>query len=173
MKSSTYADSAFAAGTTALASVGDFVLPSLDETITDFEWGATYLPRDERGACDLGGNALVATKNARNPELAAEFLKFIVQPDQMSDFCARAMELPTLQFLVGTDLDYQTRPDIAGIFVDQATTLQPEDVQQLTNPAMAEINPKLRDQLEAAFTQNQSAEETLANIAAAVAEATG
>ncbi|MBG6217131.1 multiple sugar transport system substrate-binding protein [Arthrobacter sp. CAN_A6] len=173
VKSSTYADNAFAAGTTALAFVGNFVLPSLDETITDFEWGATYLPRDERGACDLGGNALVATKNARNPELAAEFLKFMVQPDQMSDFCARAMELPTLQSLVGTELDYQTRPDIAGIFVDQATTLQPEDVQQLTNPAMAEINPKLRDQLEAAFTQNQSVDETLANIATAVAEATG
>ncbi|BBE21963.1 ABC transporter substrate-binding protein [Arthrobacter sp. MN05-02] len=173
VKSTTYADNAFSAGTTAMAFVGNFVLPSLDEAITDFEWGATYLPRDQRGACDLGGNALVATKNARNPELAAEFLKFMTQPDQMSDFCARAMELPTLTSLVDADLDYQTRPDIAGIFVEQATTLAPGDVQQLTSPAMATINPKLRDQLEAAFVQGQPVEETLANIAAAVDEAAG
>jgi multiple sugar transport system substrate-binding protein len=173
VKSSTYADDAFSAGTTAMAFVGNFVLPGLEENIQGFEWGATYLPRDERGACDLGGNALVATRNARNPELAAEFLKFMTQPDQMSDFCARAMELPTLNSLVGTDLDYQTRPDIAGIFVEQATTLEPGDVQQLTSPAMATINPKLRDQLEAAFTQGQPVEQTLANIAAAVDEAAG
>ncbi|WP_104180219.1 sugar ABC transporter substrate-binding protein [Arthrobacter sp. B0490] len=173
VKSSTYADDAFSAGTTAMAFVGNFVLPGLDENIKDFEWGATYLPRDERGACDLGGNALVATKSARNPELAAEFLKFMTQPEQMSDFCARAMELPTLNSLVGTELDYQTRPDIAGIFVEQATTLEPSDVEQLTAPAMATINPKLRDQLEAAFTQGQPVEETLANIAAAVDEAAG
>ncbi|WDF34109.1 sugar ABC transporter substrate-binding protein [Arthrobacter agilis] len=173
VKSSTYADDAFSAGTTAMAFVGNFVLPGLDENITDFEWSATYLPRDERGACDLGGNALVATKNARNPELAAEFLKFMTRPDQMSDFCARAMELPTLNSLVGTELDYQTRPDIAGIFVEQATTLEPSDVEQLTSPAMATINPKLRDELEAAFTQGRPVEETLANIAAAVDEAAG
>ncbi|THJ67977.1 sugar ABC transporter substrate-binding protein [Arthrobacter echini] len=173
VKSSTYADDAFSAGTTAMAFVGNFVLPSLDADITDFEWSATYLPQDERGASDLGGNALVATKNARNPELAAEFLRFMTQPEQMSDFCARAMELPTLKSLVGTDLDYQTRPDIAGIFVDQATTLQPSDVEQLTSPAMASINPALSDQLEAAFTQGQPVEETLANIAAAVDQATG
>lgn len=173
VKSSTYADDAFSAGTTAMAFVGNFVLPGLEENIQGFEWGATYLPRDERGACDLGGNALVATRNARNPELAAEFLKFMTQPDQMSDFCARAMELPTLNSLVGTELDYQTRPDIAGIFVEQATTLEPGDVQQLTSPAMATINPKLRDQLEAAFTQGQPVEQTLATIAAAVDEAVG
>ncbi|MBJ2121888.1 sugar ABC transporter substrate-binding protein [Arthrobacter sp. MSA 4-2] len=173
VKSSTYADGAFSAGTTAMAFVGNFVLPSLDEAITDFEWGATYLPRDERGACDLGGNALVATKNARNPDLAAEFLRFMTQPDQMSDFCARAMELPTLNSLVDARLDYQTRPDIAGIFVEQATTLEPEDVKQLTSPAMAAINPKLRDELEAAFTQGQPVDETLENIAAAVDEAVG
>ncbi|MEG9247265.1 sugar ABC transporter substrate-binding protein [Arthrobacter sp. Soc17.1.1.1] len=173
VKSSTYADDAFSAGTTAMAFVGNFVLPGLEENIQGFEWGATYLPRDERGACDLGGNALVATRNARNPELAAEFLKFMTQPDQMSDFCARAMELPTLNSLVGTELDYQTRPDIAGIFVEQATTLEPGDVQQLTSPAMATINPKLRDQLEAAFTQGQPVEQTLATIAAAVDEAAG
>jgi multiple sugar transport system substrate-binding protein len=38
---------------------------------------------------------------------------------------------------------------------------------------MATINPKLRDQLEAAFTQGQPVEQTLANIAAAVDEAAG
>ena len=58
-------------------------------TSTSSTWTSVPMPRDERGATDLGGNALVATKDTQNPELAAEFLKFMVSADAMTAFCRR------------------------------------------------------------------------------------
>lgn len=171
VKSSGYADSVFAEQTTAMAFVGSFLVPDM-EYFNEFEWTATFMPVDERGATDLGGNALVATAGTENPDLAAAFLKFMVQEDSMETFCAQTMELPTLLSLADKDIAFTTRPDLMPIFVQQATTIEPQDVKQLTSPYMAEIAVALQDQLELAFIGGQSTEDTLANISAAIEEAT-
>ncbi len=171
VKSSTYASDSFYSETAAMLFAGNFLLPDVD-SLAEFEWGATYMPRDARGASDLGGNALVATASTEKADLAAEFLAFMVSEDQMRNFCAATTELPTLQSLVGTDIEFATRPDVMPIFVEQATTIQESDVAQLASPDMAAINTVLSDQLELAFTQGQSTEETLANISEGIAAAT-
>jgi multiple sugar transport system substrate-binding protein len=171
VKSSGYADSVFAEQTAAMAFVGSFLVPDM-EYFNEFEWTATFMPVEERGATDLGGNALVATAGTENPELAAEFLKFMVQEDSMETFCAQTMELPTLVSLGDKEIAYTTRPDLMPIFVQQAATIEPQDVKQLTSPYMAEIAVALQDQLEQAFVSGQSTEDTLANISSAIEEAT-
>jgi len=171
VKSSTYASDSFYSETAAMLFAGNFLLPDV-EGLADFEWGATYMPRNVRGASDLGGNALVATASTEKADLAAQFLAFMVSEEQMRDFCAATTELPTLQSLVGTDIDFATRPDVMPIFVEQATTIQESDVAQLSSPDMAAINTVLSDQLELAFTQGQGTEETLAKISEGIAAAT-
>ncbi|WP_150307449.1 ABC transporter substrate-binding protein [Planctomonas psychrotolerans] len=171
VKSSTYASDSFYSETSAMLFAGNFLLPDVD-SFANFEWGATYMPRDVRAASDLGGNALVATASTEKAELAAEFLAFMVSEEQMRNFCAATTELPTLQSLVGADIDFATRPDIMPIFVEQATTIQESDVAQLASPDMASINTVLSDQLELAFTQGQSTDETLAKISEGIAAAT-
>lgn len=167
-----YADSLFAEQTTAMAFVGSFLVPDMDY-FNEFEWTALPMPVDQRGATDLGGNALVATAGTDSPDLAAEFLRFMVSEEAMAAFCGATNELPTLTALEGDAVEFAIRPDLMPVFVDQATTIQPDDVRQLTSPAMAEISVALRDQLEAAFVEGQSTEETLANLDAAIAEAAG
>ncbi|WP_231728755.1 ABC transporter substrate-binding protein [Microbacterium sp. CCH5-D1] len=169
-KGTIYADSTFTEGTAAMAFMGSFLVPDID-ALADFEWTAIPMPRDERGATDLGGNALVASKTTSNPELAAEFLKFMVSADAMSEFCANTNELPTRIDLEGDTVKFKVRPDVMPVFVDQAATIEPSDVKQLTSPAMAAINTALQDQLEAAFLGGQSTEKTLANLSAAIEEA--
>lgn len=169
-KGTVYADSLFTEGTAAMAFVGSFLVPDTDSLAT-FEWTAIPMPRDERGATDLGGNALVATKDTQNPELAAEFLKFMVSADAMSEFCANTNELPTRIDLEGDAVQFKIRPDVMPVFVDQAATIEPDDVKQLTSPAMAAINTALQDQLEAAFIGGQSTKDTLANLSTAIKEA--
>ncbi|WP_207454802.1 ABC transporter substrate-binding protein [Herbiconiux sp. SYSU D00978] len=171
VKSSTYADAVFLAETAVMASAGSFVVPGLDAA--GFEWATTYLPRDQRGATDLGGNALVATAGTANPDLAAEFLRFMVEQEAMAEFCAATNELPTLTSLVDTELDYAVRPDVMPVFVQQATTLEESDVAQLTIPGMASVTTALQDQLDLAFTSGQSTEQTLANLSDAIGQATG
>ncbi|MFD6054282.1 ABC transporter substrate-binding protein [Agromyces sp. NPDC060279] len=169
-KGTVYADSLFTEGTAAMAFVGSFLVPDID-SLAKFDWTAIPMPRDERGATDLGGNALVATKGTKNPELAAEFLKFMVSADAMSEFCANTNELPTRLDLEGDAVQFKIRPDVMPVFVDQAATIEPGDVKQLTSPAMAAINTALQDQLEAAFIGGQSTADTLANLSAAIEEA--
>ena len=170
VKSSSYADTIWTAGTTAMAAVGSFLIPDLDN-LAEFEWGATYLPQNTRNAADLGGNALVATRSSANPELAAAFLAFMVQEDQMSAFCAATNELPTLTALVDSDVPYVVRPDVMPVFVEQATTIEPTDVEQLTVPFAAAVSTALQDQLELAFVNGQDTDTTLAGIAAAITQA--
>jgi multiple sugar transport system substrate-binding protein len=170
-KGTVYADNLFTEGTAAMAFVGSFLVPDQD-SLNTFEWTAIPMPRDERGATDLGGNALVATKDTKNPELAAEFLKFMVSADSMSAFCAATNELPTRTDLAGDAIKFDIRPDVMPVFVDQAATIEAGDVKQLTSPGMAAINTALQDQLEAAFTGGQSTADTLANLTKAIQEAT-
>jgi multiple sugar transport system substrate-binding protein len=172
VKSATYADAFFTEETTAMAFVGSFLVPDVDN-LADFEWTATPMPVDERGATDLGGNALVATADTANPELATEFLKFMVEPGNMTEFCAATNELPTRVDIDPASIDFAVRPDVMPVFVEQSTTIEPEDVKQLTSPYLAQIGVALQDQLEQAFVGGQSTQETLTRISAAVTEATG
>ena len=169
-KSSIYAGTTFQEGTAAMVFAGSFLLPDM-ETLAKFNWTAIPMPRDERGATDLGGNALVATKDTKNPELAAKFLAFMVQADSMSAFCAATNQLPTRTDLAGDDIEFIVRPDVMPVFVEQASTIEPSDVTQLTSPAMAAISTALQDELEAAFVGGQSTQDTLGNLTRAIEEA--
>jgi multiple sugar transport system substrate-binding protein len=89
----------------------------------------------------------------------------------MSTFCGTALELPTLQSLVGKDLGWKVQEGAMPVFVNQATTITADDVKQLSVPASAAITTVLTNQLEAAFRGGQSTSATLANIAAGVNKA--
>ncbi|MWV48621.1 extracellular solute-binding protein [Rathayibacter sp. VKM Ac-2803] len=172
VKSPAYADSLFTEQTTAMAFVGSFLVPDVDN-LADFEWTATPMPVDERGATDLGGNALVATADTDNPELATAFLSFMTEADNMAAFCAATNELPTRTDIDPASIDFQVRPDVMPVFAEQATTITPSDVKQLTSPFLAEISVGMQDQLEEAFVNGRSTEETLSGLTDAITQATG
>lgn len=172
VKGATYADAFFTEESVAMAFVGSFVVPDI-ENLAGFEWTALPMPVDERGATDLGGNALVATSGTDQPELAAEFLTFMVEADNMSAFCAATNELPTRVDIDPSSIDFAVRPDVMPVFVEQAATIQPSDVEQLTSPYLAPIAVSMQDQLEAAFVNGQSTADTLANLTSAIRQATG
>jgi multiple sugar transport system substrate-binding protein len=174
VKAATYPDAAFISGQVAMAFAGNFLLPGIADGIKDkFEWKVTYQPRDARASSDLGGNALVATQDSKNQDLAAEFLAYMVEPENMRLFCEKSLELPTRQSLVDAQLDFAVRPDLMPVFVDQSTTLTADDVAQVTVPFFGQVNTLLQDQLELAFRGRQSTDETLQKIADGVTSAAG
>ena len=87
----------------------------------------TFAPRKVRGGSDFGGNALVATATTQKASLAAEFLDFVTQADQMKAFCAGASLLPTRKDLTQSGIDFAVRPELAPIFLGQAQQVQPQD----------------------------------------------
>ena len=89
----------------------------------------------------------------------------------MRTFCEATGQLPTLTSLTTAKLDFAVRPDLMEVFVQQATTLTPEQVKQVTVPQFAKINASLQDELEKAFLGGRSPADTTAALAAAVQRA--
>ncbi|WP_420031525.1 ABC transporter substrate-binding protein [Streptomyces sp. cg28] len=166
VKSAAYPDSLFTAGTVAMSFAGDFLLPTIDPAIDKDLYGVTFQPRGRTAATDLGGNAVVATRTTENPELAADFLKFLASEENMARFCERTVVLPTRTSLLTQPLDYAVRPDLMPVYAEQATALTPGMTEQVAIPGFGRINSALQDELEAAFVNRQPAETTLRNIAA-------
>src|SRR5919112_4441754 len=67
IKSGELIETLFANGTTAMMLQGDWLMPFLADSMQD-EWGVTYMIRDTGMASDLGGNAVAATADAKDPE---------------------------------------------------------------------------------------------------------
>jgi multiple sugar transport system substrate-binding protein len=166
-----YIDELFPSGAVAMGFLGDFQLATLEQNVKDFEYGATFLPRDVRDAADLGGNAVVATKDTKNPEAAAKFLQFLADEANMADFCARTNVLPTRTSLVGKDLPFASRPDLMKLYVQQAQSIKPQDVAQVTVPKFGAINTVLVEQLERAFIGRADPAKVLADMSSGVEQA--
>ncbi|RFA17433.1 sugar ABC transporter substrate-binding protein [Subtercola boreus] len=171
VKSTTLASDIWYAQTSAMVSAGAFLVPDATSTL-DFEWGATFSPRNVRSAGDFGGNALVATKATANPELASAFLQFVTQEEEMRQFCAGASLLPTRADLTASGIDFAVRPELSPVFVGQASSVQAKDSGQVTSPSMSKIITVLQDQLEQAFVGGQSTSDTLAAMTSGIAAAT-
>jgi len=172
VKSTTYPDGAFISGTVAMAFAGSFLVPGINTGVKKkFEYGAMPQPRDAAASTDLGGNAVVAPKNGKNTAAATKFLQYLVTEDAMRTYCQATNQLPTLKSLTAADLDFAIRPDLMAPFVQQATTLTPDQVKQVTVPQFADLNLALQNELEKSFLGGRSTNDTIAAIAAAVQKA--
>ena len=144
IKSTTHPDGAFIAGSVAMALAGDFLMPGIETgSRRTFEYGSMPTPRDVAAATDLGGNAMVAPKDGPNTEAAAKFLTFwsprtacgpTVRPPASCRPSRPSPRPARLQF----------RPDLMEPFVQQAKTLAPDQVAQVTVPQFAKLNVALR-----------------------------
>lgn len=156
-------ESLFAEGTTAMMLNGEWLMPFLQTSMTA-GWDVTYMIRDEHMASDMGGNAVAITRNSKNPDLAADFLKHLASEEEMKRFCLGALFLPTRKSLVRQGMDYSTYPERMNRFVEQSTTIPAKMAQEQTIPLAPLITRVLGDELEQAFKIGQSAEETAKNI---------
>lgn len=166
----------FSSETVAMVSSGASAIPDHEQNL-GFEWGATFSPRNLRGAGDFGGDALVATAAAKNPELATAFLDFMTREGQMREFCQSSSLLPTRRDLVdqnreGGGIEFDVRPELAPVLIAQASTVRAQDSAQLASPDMAKIIRVLQDNLDSAFTGSTSTDATLQAISAGITRAT-
>lgn len=165
-KSATYPDALFTSGKLAMLFAGNFLLPAFADTIGNrFEYAATYLPQDRRAASELGGNAIVASQQAVNAELASEFLVFLASPESMADFCSTSVLLPTRASLVEQGLDFALGQELMPVYADQIKTIEGRDVEDVTTPTFAEVNVDLANELEESFLGGRSTRETLQRLA--------
>ena len=173
VKRPTYPDEIFPTQKISMIQTGSFLVPSLDDTVKDkFEWGATYLPRDVGAAADLGGNGVVVTDGAKNPEVAVEFAKFLVTKENMQLFCEQTGALPVRNDLADAKLGFTSRPDLMPIFQQQATTQPEKLVQTCVLPAFPGINQALIDNMDPYLSNpGASTDSVVAGLTASIQKA--
>lgn len=165
-KSATYPDALFTSGKLAMLFAGNFLIPAFADTVGKrFEYAATYLPQDQRPASELGGNAIVASHQAVNSELATEFLVYLASPEAMGDFCSASVLLPTRTSLVEKGLDFALGQDLMPVYANQVKTIEDRDVADVTTPTFAEVNVDLANELEESFLGGRSTSKTLQRLA--------
>ncbi len=165
---STTAADLFASGTVGMMLHGDWMMAYLKDNMKDSEWDATYMIRDKGLASDLGGNALTITKDCQNPDVAADFIKFVVDKKNMKYFCTNSQFIPIRKSLVKEGLNYPYRPETMNRFVQQSKTIPQDMVSVETFNSFQNIESKLEDQLDLMFTSSQSPEKTAKNIASGI-----
>ncbi|WP_165358641.1 ABC transporter substrate-binding protein [Haloactinopolyspora alba] len=166
IKSGTQIQTLFANGDIAMMINGDFQTSFLQANMPE-GWDATYLIRDVDTGNMLGGNGLAVTNNCAEPELAADFLKFLNNEENQLRIVLTSQLLPTRRSLAGRsakELGYEFRPDIKDLALEHLPTVSETAVSETTSPAFGEINQALGDELEAAFKSGQSPDDTVAHL---------
>lgn len=163
-------DEMFLARTVGMAFTGAFLLPN-DISNAKFDWGVTFHPQDVLGTSDTGASPIVGAAQTKNPEAVADFLKFLGSRWAMTQFCRLTNQSPVRNDLDAADIEWAYVPDKMGVFVEQAKTLTPFQIQQVTVPAFNNINTILKNELDGAFVGGKSASTTLSSIAQQVTSA--
>jgi multiple sugar transport system substrate-binding protein len=168
VKSSEQTQNLFANGTIGMLLGGDWQIPFLQQNMTKYKWDVTYMPRDVAKASDLGGNCLGVSRDSKNPDVAIDFVKFIVNEDNMRAFITSAQFLPVRTALMNQKLDYALRPDAMQVFVEQARTIPGHLVRTVTMPVFSKINAAMTDELDLTSTAGQAPATTAKNLDAAI-----
>jgi len=164
MKASEQADQLFVNGTIAFFISGSWHLPNLRDNMVSQEWAVTYLPCTENGVdADLGGNGFAVTRDSQNPELAAEFVKFISNTENMQTFAEEAFFNP-VRYSSLEDLEYPEFNDSMLLFAEVAATVNAHHAAVQGLPIFPGIQAIIQDELDLAFVGGQSAEDTALNI---------
>lgn len=116
IKSGEQIETLFSNGTTAMMINGDWLIPFVVDNM-EAGWDVTYMIRDSEMASDMGGNAVGVTRDSQNPEAAADFLKFMVNEANMSQFCIDGGFIPVRTSLAEQGLDYEQIPEQINRFV--------------------------------------------------------
>ena len=135
------------------------------------DWGTTFLPQDVRRAAELGGNAIAVTRDAKHPDIAADFAMFLTNEENMREFVVSAEFLPVRRSLLNEELPYKYKPDEMRVHLEQSKTVPVDLARTVTLPKFPRIARVLGDELDSAFTGGQSAEVSIENVARSIRRA--
>jgi multiple sugar transport system substrate-binding protein len=158
-------ENTFTSGQVGLMMWGDWIMGDIGKALPQDKWNITYMPKDRSAASDLGGNLLSVSKNSKNPAVAADFIQFVCNQQNMQYFCENDLFLPVRTDLMDKRLDFKSNKEQMSVFSEQASTVPAAMAKVETLPSFAAINQVLADQLDLCFIGQQTPKATAKNIA--------
>jgi multiple sugar transport system substrate-binding protein len=164
------ANELFTSRTVGMLIHGDWIMQQFT-SLPPGSWDATSMIRSTSAASDLGGNVLAVTRSAKNQQVAADFVAFICNQENMKYFCEHDLFLPVRKSLLGQPLNFASNADTMQKFVRQAATVPEPMVRVETTAKFDPINQVLGDELDLCFTGQQDAATTARKISDGIGRA--
>lgn len=147
-------DLGFQNGRYAMILNGPWAVESLKRTGIDF--GVGLIPEGPEGSrTNVGGNDLVVFRSTKNPELAAEFLKFVASEDVQRVWAQRLGQIPIN--VKATDAITSEEHPYLAVFVEQMKTAVPRPA----TPHYPEIENLMNPEMQAALDGTKSVKDAL------------
>lgn len=140
----------FRTGQVAMHFAGNWMVANYKEEVTDFEWGVTYMPKDEQRSSVPGGKYLAAFQGTGVEQEAADFIEWISKAENNAIYCQDNSYLSQVK---GNEaLDYEYGSEFFEIFSAElaATAAQPGaewGFQEFTGAVQNDLRDKLIDVL--------------------------
>ncbi|MDP9793326.1 alpha-1,4-digalacturonate transport system substrate-binding protein [Catenuloplanes nepalensis] len=91
-----------------------------------FEWRVAPNPCGERCGGFPGGKFMASFRQSAHQELAAEFIAFMNSAESQRRLCREAAFLPTRRDLIASGVDYPSRPQDMGVFLEEVRRTPPD-----------------------------------------------
>ena len=162
----------FVTGQAGMMIFGDWIMSDVAKALPQDAWNATYMPRGQSAASDLGGNLLAVTATCKNPAVAADFIQFVCSEANMRYFCENDLFLPVRTSLAQQPLAYRSQQKQMSLFAEQATTVPAAMAKVEVSPSFNAVNQVLADELDLCWTGQKSPADTARSIADGIRHAT-
>lgn len=140
-------------------------LPTLQESIPEDTWDTRYMIQDVGRASDCGGNVLAVTRSCQHPEVAADFLAFLNDPQSTVEFCRGGGWVPVRESIDVSEVGYSYRPETVARFLVQQETVPADMIAVETSPTFNVVNQVLGDYLDLCLIGSITPREAAAAIA--------
>ncbi len=149
---------------------GSWLIANYRKEITDFEWGVTYLPKNEIRSTVPGGKYLAAFQGSGLEKEAALFIEWLSQPENNAVYCKENYFLSPV--IGNEDLTYDFGQEFFALFANelQATGTRPGNewgYQAFTS----KVQDSIRDNLAEVISGNLTPEEYVKGLDATFQEA--
>lgn len=103
----------FKAGQLATVIQGSWKISDYTANIQNFEWGVTYMPKEQQRASRLGGNFFCAIQGSGKEDQAKAFLKWFYTPENFKIYCDKGNYMSALNDVTP---DYATHLEMYKLF---------------------------------------------------------
>ncbi len=151
----------FEAGNLAMMINGPWQLPSLAKDTPDLKFGVALIPKDQQYASVLGGEDW-GVVNGKNVDAAIDFLKFVVSPDLLKDYCNKFGYFPSRKDMA-SDPVFTSDP-IKKVFVDEMQYASPRGPSAQWPQLSLAISTALQEVITGSKTPEAAAKDAQAKI---------
>lgn len=150
----------FRAGQLATHIGGSWQIQNYKDTIKDFEWGVTYMPKGTQRSTVPGGKWISAFEGTGVEKPAAEFIEWISQPANNAEYCRQNYFLS--QVKGNESLDYDFGSDFFKIFNNELSVTKPRPGREWGFQAFtAQVSNDMRDGMSSVLAGNETVDEYL------------